>query len=116
MCDIFLFLVSPLIILKRHTPQLLEAIGDSNNLAVSMWANDLLTNHFNNKLQTTQELSQFQKAQMILTEVYLVVDMLVSSLLASGIYIVILHVRLLLYSCRFKNIFCCHYRHLHECL
>ena len=60
--------------MKRHTPQLLKAIGDPDSLAVSMWANDLLTDHFNNKLQTTQGLSQFQKAQMILTEVYRVVS------------------------------------------
>ena len=65
--------MSPSVILKRHTPQLLKAIGDPDSLAVSMWANDLLTDHFNNKLQTTQGLSQFQKAQMILTEFYRVV-------------------------------------------
>ena len=65
--------MSPSIILKRHTPQLLKAIGDPDNLAVSMWANDLLTDPFFSKLQTTQGLSQFQKAQMILTEVYRVV-------------------------------------------
>ena len=69
----FLFLVSPSIILKRHTPQLLKAIGDPDSLAVSMWANDLLTDSFNNELQTTQGLSQFKKAHKIMSEVYRVV-------------------------------------------
>ena len=66
--------MSPSIILKRHTPQLLKAIGDPDSLAVSMWANDLLTDHFNDELQTKQGLSRFQKAQMIMSEVYRVVS------------------------------------------
>ena len=56
--------------MKRRTSQLVDAIGDPDKLAVAMWSNDLLTDHFNNKLQTTQGLSRFQKAQMIMTEVY----------------------------------------------
>ena len=66
----FLFLVSPSIILKRHTPQLLKAIGDPDSLAVSMWASDLLTDHFNDKFKTTPELSRFRKADMIMSEFY----------------------------------------------
>ena len=42
--------------------------------------------------------------------------MFASLLLASGIYILILDVHLLFYSCRFKNIFYCHYWHLHACM
>ena len=70
----FFFLVSPSVILKRHTPQLLKAVGDPDILAVSMWANDLLTDSFNNELQTTQGLSQFKKAHKIMSEIYRAVD------------------------------------------
>ena len=62
--------MSPLNIVRECTPKLLKAIGDPNTLAVAMWSTYLLTDHFNNKLQTTQGLSQFQKAQMIMAEVY----------------------------------------------
>ena len=49
---------------------MLKAIGDPDSLAVSMWANDLLTDHFNDKLKTTSELSRFRKADMIMSEFY----------------------------------------------
>ena len=52
--------------MRECTPKLLKAIGDPNTLAVAMWSKYLLTDHFNNKLQTTQGLSRFQKAQMIM--------------------------------------------------
>ena len=62
--------MSPSNIVREYTPKLLDAIGDPNKLAVAMWSKYLLTVHFYNSLQTTQGLSQFQKAQMIMTEFY----------------------------------------------
>ena len=56
--------------MRECTPKLLQAIGDPNTLTVAMWSKYLLTDHFNNKLQTIQGLSQFQKAQMIMSEFY----------------------------------------------
>ena len=60
----------PSIILKRRTSQLVNAIGDPDKLAVAMWSKDLLTDHFNDKLKTTPELSRFRKADMIMSEFY----------------------------------------------
>ena len=62
--------VSPHIILKRHTSELLGCISDPNKLAVDLWSADLLTDQVKDTTLTAIGLSRFQKSSKLVDEVY----------------------------------------------
>ena len=62
--------ISPHIILKKHTSELLAIISDPDKLAVDMWSADLLPDPVKENVLTTIGLSRFQKSSKLLDEVY----------------------------------------------
>ena len=62
--------ISPHIILKKHTSELLGIISDPDKLAVDMWSADLLPDLVKENVLTTIGLSRFQKSSKLLDEVY----------------------------------------------
>ena len=62
--------ISPHIILKRHTSELLGIISDPDKLALDLWSADLVPDLVKENVLTTLGLSRFQKISKLLDEVY----------------------------------------------
>ena len=62
--------ISPHIILKKHTSELLGIISDPDKLSIDMWSADLIPDPVKENVLTTIGLSRFQKANKLLDEVY----------------------------------------------
>ena len=62
--------ISPHIILKKHTSELLGIICDPDKLAVDLWSADLVPDPVKDNVLTTLGLSRFQKSSKLLDEVY----------------------------------------------
>ena len=62
--------ISPHIILKKHTSELLGIISDPDKLAVEMWSADLVPDPVKDNVLTTLGISRFQKSSKLLDEVY----------------------------------------------
>ena len=62
--------ISPHIILKKHTSELLGIISNPDKLAVDMWSADLVPDSVKENVLTTIGLSRFQKSSKLLDEVY----------------------------------------------
>ena len=62
--------ISPHIILKKHTSELLGIISDPDRLSIDMWSADLISDPVKVNILTTIGLSRFQKANTLLDEVY----------------------------------------------
>ena len=60
----------PCHILKKHTSELLGIISDPDKLATDLWSADLIPYSVRDNVLTTLGLSRFQKANMLLDEVY----------------------------------------------
>ena len=60
----------PCHVLKRHTSELLGIISNPDKLATDLWSADLISYSVRDNIQTTLGLSRFQKADILLNEVY----------------------------------------------
>ena len=62
--------ISPHIILKKHTSELLGIISDTSKLAIDLWSADLIPYPVKDNVLTTLGLSRLEKASKLLDEVY----------------------------------------------
>ena len=62
--------ISPHIILKKHTSELLGIISDTSKLANDLWAADLIPYPVKDNVLTTLGLSRLEKASKLVDEVY----------------------------------------------
>ena len=58
-------------ILKRHVSELLGTISDPDKLAVDLWSADLILDPVKDNVLNTVGLSRFQKANKLVDEVYM---------------------------------------------
>ena len=62
--------ISPHIILKKHTSELLGIISDTSKLAIDLWSADLIPYPVKDNVLTTLSLSRLEKASKLVDEVY----------------------------------------------
>ena len=62
--------ISPHIILKKHTSELLGIISDTSKLAIDLWSADLIPYPVKDNVLTTLGLSRLEKASKLVDVVY----------------------------------------------
>ena len=56
--------------LKKHTAQLVKAIGDPDGLTVELWSEDMIPDQLKSDLLDTDGLAKFKKATRLIDEIY----------------------------------------------